>query len=189
MDNSKSKQQEINDNILLNSHVRDAMKVLNEAAEKHPTIELDLFVRTFLPAIGQEHDEALNMGPWLTVAKSPYNPVDVVSNGQVVFTVPPLLNRRHTRINERSQDSLTTLAVVAQQKSDAHPLMGQTYLRNGLMNYVGKTRVNPNALAEWNRVLTKYGYEPIETEAVPESVKPASVSTASLYDPDDVDEL
>jgi len=37
--------------------------------------------------------------------------------------------------------------------------------------------------------LTKYGYEPIETEAVPESVKPASVSTASLYDPDDVDEL
>mgnify|MGYP000029356127 FL=1 len=188
MDDAKAKQRKINDSILLDDTTREAMRVLNEGVETKPTIDLDLFVRTFLPALGQEHDEPLDMNPWLAISKGPYNPVDVVSNGSVVFTVPPLLNRRNTRINENSKDSLTTIAVVAKQKGDAHPMMGQNYLRQGLLSYVGRERVNPEALQEWNRVLVKYGYDPIELDAVPSSNKKPNIATASLYG-DDVDEL
>lgn len=187
MDDAKAKQREINNNILLDSNTREAMRVLNEGAQERPTIDLDLFVRTFLPALGQEHDEPLDMGPWLTISKGHYNPVDVVSGGKVVFTVPPLLNRRITRINDDSNKSLSTIATVAQQKADAHPMMGQNYLRQGLQSYVGKERVNPEALSEWNRVLVKYGYDPIELDAM-ESVSKPNLSTAQLYS-DDVDEL
>ena len=90
MDDAKAKQKVINDNILLDANTREAMRVLNEGAEERPTIDLDSFVRTFLPAIGQVHDKPLDMNPWLSIAKGPYNPVDVISNGQVVFPVPPL---------------------------------------------------------------------------------------------------
>ncbi len=188
MDDAKAKQKAINDNILLDTNTREAMRVLNEGAEERPTIDLDSFVRTFLPAIGQVHDKPLDMNPWLSIAKGPYNPVDVISNGQVVFTVPPLLNRRDTRLNENSRQSMTTIASVAQQKSDAHPMMGQNYLRKGLESFVGRRKVNPTALTEWNRVLIKYGYEPISLESVPDTKSKPTPSTTDLYS-DEVDEL
>jgi len=162
-----------NRDVLLDSQTREAMDTITKLSHQKATIDLDTFVRVYLPALGQSHEDPLSLVPWVKLAGGPFMPVDVVSNGRVVHTVPPLLNRTQTVLNSTNGQSLSNLVEIANKKRDVSPNLGINHLRQGLEGRVQDRRVVVSELLEWNSILTKYGYSPIE---IPDAVKNADPS-------------
>lgn len=170
-----------NRDVLLDAQTREAMATINKFSHHRTQIDLETFVRIYLPALGQVHEDPLSLTPWVQLAGGPFMPVDIVSGGKVIHTVPPILNRTQTILNEHNGQSLSKLVEIANKKRDVSPNLGINHLRQGLESRVQDRRVVVSELNEWNNILTKYGYAPIE---IPDKVK----KEANLLDSGQSDE-
>jgi hypothetical protein len=151
-----------------------------------------VFVGVFLPVFAG--DEQLhynvNMETWLNYAGSPYKSVHVVDrNDNILFTVPPLLNREAVNPVKPSDYKVPISSVVttAGQIANQSPRQGLRYLTTELTKRALIMKVPGNVLKDlaiWNSIFTRYGRLPI-VELTADQKKIINNTTDEVDDTDD----
>lgn len=142
--------------------------IMAEAEENRPVISEYHFVNVFLPFFCGEDKNGITRGNWETVARGYYNKVDVVDKlGNVLFTVPPLLDRTGiTTIVPDGSGGMTISDIVshAHQLTNWHPARGKAFLEGALADRALFMKSNPSSrkyLVMWNKIFTRYHKKPI----------------------------
>ena len=155
-----------------------------EAANR-ARIPEELFKGVFLGLFANlenQHPQA-TIQNWIWIAGSPFNKVDVVADGQVIFTVPPVFSKDAVQPQALNRgEPLSHVVAIAEKLSMRSPIEGQNYIDNkyaaASRNLQGK--VSRLAYAqEWNLIFKRYGLP----ELVELSEKPEVKAVAA---PDDI---
>ncbi|MNU19675.1 hypothetical protein D3C71_79080 [compost metagenome] len=132
-----------------------------------------IFVQVFLPVFaGDEVNmyKAKISPHWINVAGNPYRPVDIVDvRGNVLFRVPPLLDRTRlrtsTQAGERApRSSMSHVVASAQQYAAMSPVLGQRYLSAQFTERALLMKVPANVAQDieiWNEIFKRYGRPPL----------------------------
>jgi len=151
------KEYEVND-ITMPQDLVDAMVSIGEMTDDIVrAIPETEFRRKYLPMfVSTEKD--VDLSPWLDVAGSAYESVNVVKDKRVLFVVPPLIKRHPTLINADPRNSAGTISNEARQHQDRHPSLGVKFLVDNLGGKVVKEGVSVEEVRQWNEILKYYGY-------------------------------
>lgn len=147
----------------------DAFRMLAEPSV--PVIEEYVFVKKYLPLF-VDNDKEVPVSLWLEVARHPYNPVDVVSNGQVIYRVPPLCKRVNINAINNPRDSVYEMISTYKMKSDVHPTLGDKFLEQKTNELIRKETLDTSTLKQWNVIFARYNLPLIE---IPEEGKNTEV--------------
>lgn len=139
------------------------------------------FREIYLPMFAGDEKNPYNvdLNHWVGFAGNPYREVDIIDeHGQVLFTVPPVLDREAVNpVNpEQTRTSVSHVIATAQQYGRIHPSQGVAFLDTELTGRALLMKVPPNVakdLQTWNMIFTRYGRPPI-IEVAPEQ-KPGAV--------------
>jgi len=134
-----------------------------------PRLAERIFVNVFLPLFaGDEtliYDATFNT--WVSFAGSPYTDVHVVdTKNNILFTVPPLLDRSAINPVNRLSVSIAHVVTTAGQFARIHPTQGSVYLHNELSKRAIVMKVPANILNNleiWNNIFKRYGRPEIMT--------------------------
>lgn len=136
--------------------------------KNRPRIPEALFKNVFLGLFANlenQHPDA-TIENWIAIAGNPFNPVDVIDNQQVLFTVPAVFSKDAVvpqAMNENNEP-IAHIVSIAEKLSLRSPIEGQNYIDNkysGVSERV-KGKVSQVAFAkEWNAIFTRYGLPPI----------------------------
>lgn len=126
------------------------------------------FVQVFLPFFAGDESNPYNvdLSNWLTVAGSPYRPVNIANErGEVIYQVPAIIQSNTLSPKEHSpQGSIFELLANTNQMTAISPRRGAAYFKEHLSRVhdglVDKT-VDAEAIRKWNAIFTRYGREPI----------------------------
>lgn len=137
------------------------------------TLQERIFVHVFLPVFaGDEVNQykAKIYPHWINVAGNPYRPVDVVDlRGNVLFRVPPLLDRTRlrtsTQAGERApRSSMSHVVASANQYAAMSPVLGERYLNKQFTERALLMKVPANVAHDieiWNEIFKRYGRPPL----------------------------
>lgn len=149
------------DDLAMPEELLDAMLSIKEMTDSIVrAIPEDVFRRKYLPMF-MSTEKKVDMSPWLDICGTAYEPVNVIKGGRVIFVIPPLVKRHPTIINVDSRFSAPTIIKEAQQYQERHPKLGVAHLVKHLSTKVFTEGVNLEEVAQWNTVLTYYGYPTI----------------------------
>lgn len=162
------------------------------AIQDTPLLRERIFVGIFLPYFAGDEERAYpqaNAAMWIDrVAGSPYKAVNVIDvQGQVLFTVPPLLDRSAVAPQAGSDRGPSIAHVVhsAQQYALMSPRQGAGYLQSELNKRALIMKVPANVLGHieaWNKIFERYGRPPLmalEGEAEQASAAQSSPAAAA----------
>ncbi len=158
----------------LNQQMELTQSALADIAEKDVNrIPERNFVHVFLPVFAG--DEVNPYGAqlyphWVNVAGNPYRPVDVVGpKGEVLFRVPPLLDRRRVATSTQNghgpRSSISHMVASANQYAAMSPAMSEQYLSREFTQRAILMKVPHNVLEDleaWNAIFVRYGRPPIK---------------------------
>lgn len=169
-------------------------QLTNAAVIDRPRIPERYFAGLFLPFFAGDAERAypqVNLVMWVNrVAGNPYHEVDVIDrDGQVLFTVPPVFDRRAVDPQKSVQSNATPVSHVvasAQQYTNLSPAMGDQYIRSELTKRALVMRVPANVLAHvesWNQIFARYGRPPLVELDLPSESKDSAAKEAGSPDP------
>lgn len=158
---------------LLDPELEAAMKTLDEDLGGLPKVEYHLFVKKYLPLLVQEPG-TVNMDEWVSVAKTPYHPVEVVKNGEVLYTVPPLLRRQKPHTASSSERSMSNISILVEKQANIHAPAAMETLRRSLLARIDPEDINEEYVREWTRILIDHGYL--------EKAEPTGTATDAISD-------
>lgn len=170
------------------------------AAGDRPRLAVRIFEGIFLPFFAGDEKRAYpqaNAAMWVgRVSFSPYQEVDVVdTSGEVLFTVPPLLDRRavDSKVNNEGA-GVAHIVASAQQYALLSPRAGSNYLQSELTRKALIMKVPANVLGHlqrWNEIFERFGRPlllPLDEQdkpaASPDAPKPAESKSLLLGDMD-----
>lgn len=130
-----------------------------------PTIDEYLFVKRYLPLF-LTRDELTPVSAWLEVAKHPFSPVNVVKNGKVLFTVPPLCRQVSVR-SESVHDSVYEILSLARKKEMISPVLGANYLKEKLDQLIIADPASLDTIRQWNTIFEYYGLDTVDLSSLP----------------------
>ena len=137
-----------------------------ENHDKAPVIEETKFVKIFLPHFYNGTNDITTA--WLTVAKSVFNEVSVVSGGEEIYRIPALCNRASERPMEVDSD-WHFITSYATQLSNSVPHLVQGYLTSALGGEFSINHQGYESLKRWNEIFVRYGYQSIIPENMVET--------------------
>lgn len=144
------------------AHERAAMDLLIGAEETDvPKLPEAVFVQKYLPILADTQSGRADLSQWLDVCGNAYRPVDVVRGKEVLFRVPPLLNRYATPGLSKGKP-IAEILKLGEAKTRLHPVMGETYLTTALNSKVEHQSANTEQVKIWNDIFSRYGYPLIE---------------------------
>lgn len=129
----------------------------------NPQITEAVFIREFLKLVLDtdlpEDVLIAHNARWLHYAKSPYSPMDVTRDGQVIYTVPPLFDSSASVLNELGESGGFRLLIrTVDEQNKVAAIYGGQVLNAYLGNYANRERVvNPRIAAAWRHILDFYG--------------------------------
>lgn len=131
------------------------------------TLSERIFANVFLPFFAG--DEKLlydvNLATWSNYAGSPYKEVDVLDiYGNLLFTVPPMLDRTAVNPISNSNVSVSHVVATASQYARIHPSQGMQYMTSELNKRAQIMRIPANVidnLKTWNKIFARYGRPPL----------------------------
>lgn len=153
----------------------DQIKMISDnlgqvAAGDRPRLAVRIFEGIFLPYFAGDEKRAYpqaDVGWWVgRVAGNPYQEVDVVDNaGEVLFTVPPMLDRTAVDAKLNGQGAgVAHIVASAQQYALLSPMAGSNYLQAELTKKALIMRVPANVvghLQRWNAIFERFGRPPL----------------------------
>lgn len=180
----------------------------------------DVFVNVFLPFFAGEKTEVTAVN-WFNVARGDFDPalaeqlgdsmrmasgsyreVDVIdAAGNVIFTVPPLLDRLAVRTlkRQRGVDSVSDIIHQARDYSNLSPMHGQQHLEREL-NERGDRMFTPHVdeyATRWAAIMARYGKTMLNADGAPvplpgvevkaDGTTQASPQESRAVDPDDME--
>lgn len=129
---------------------------------KNPTMPERTFVMEFLqlllnPDLTEELEEAYR-NRWISYVGNPLHSIDVINpNGEVIYTVPPLLTADKPAISPEHMPLFKDLLKDAKEKSAISPILGDQII-NGYIDALPNRdkALNPRIAAEWRHILEHY---------------------------------
>ena len=115
-----------------------AIMSLNSTNKQFPE---HLFVEGFLRMFaGYETHPDITIGRWVSIAGTPFSEVDIINqNGEVLFTVPPIYERKVlTPELSSGGSSISAVAATYEKLSAQSPYRAEAFLNNQLNN-INKT--------------------------------------------------
>lgn len=130
----------------------------------YPKVKEEIFVGVFLPFFAGDADanKAVNFGMWMNVAHNGYRPVNVVNElDEVLFTVPPVLNRQNVRAGVATDiNTFSHIAATTQQYAANHPQLGKQYMASMIAQKQLLAFDTEEGIKEariWNEIFARYG--------------------------------
>lgn len=132
------------------------------------TISLDLFSKVFFPMFlaylsGKQN---VDLSYWYDETNTNgYQSVDVVDRaGEIVFTVPPLLNNRKTDLGDTLEMSPAEIMAIADMHDKSFPGNGVKYIEKNLTekfdrDVEGNLQLQEKFVNGWKKIFKFYGYE------------------------------
>lgn len=153
---SEKKEPVVDEEMGMTQDLIDSMKSITEMTEDAiRQMPEHIFRTTYLPLLLGEIADG-NMRLWADAAGGAYNEVEIVKDGKVIFTVPPLMRRHPTRVKHKQEDSIATIAGEAQLHMNNHPLMGQRMLVNKISKKNILQGYDEKSVAQFNAILKYY---------------------------------
>ena len=137
------------------------------------------FIQYILPIISGEklfdspYDEpnkpnasGVTIAEYISLAGSPYNEIDVVSGGKVLFSLPPIFCKDVIVRKEVKKDISAELSLAALKSVD-YKAQSETIVTNTLMDRIAlvslktENKILSSYLDRWNAILKRYNKEPI----------------------------
>ena len=137
------------------------------------------FIQYILPIISGEklfdspYDEpnkpnasGVTIAEYIAVAGSPYNEIDVVSGGKVLFSLPPIFCKDVIVRKEVDRKISADLSIAALKSVD-YKAQSETIVTNTLMDRIAlvslktENKILSSYLDRWNAILKRYNKEPI----------------------------
>ncbi len=149
----------------------------------------DLFKNVFLSLFANfdNHHPDASIQNWVSIAGTPFSPVDVYSGNEFLFTVPPIYSKEAIKPQEMNRDEpLSHIVSIAQKLSMRSPIEGQNYIDNKYAMTSRKVKGAVNRLEylnEWNAIFKRYNIEPIV------EIENSNTSTTKVVQSDIKDEL
>lgn len=133
------------------------------------TLSERVFSNVFLPLFAG--DETLvykaDFATWINYAGGPYRSVDIIdTSGKVLFTVPPLFDRKAVNPVSTSAIPISHVVATANQYAKLHPSQGMLYLDAELTKRAIVMKVPANVIENlelWNNIFMRYNRPPIMT--------------------------
>ncbi len=145
-------------------------QILNSSADIRNKLPEEVFVKAFLPyfsgIVPMDNTSAVKAN-WIGIAGTPMSPVDVIdSTGNVIFTVPPLLDTSVINLtrNSREDRSIASIHDEYNLRTNHIPAVANTFISNALNNEAGKIlqevpgKMEANAKV-WNSIFERYGID------------------------------
>lgn len=158
----------------------EALEALAQMETKAAVAE-EVFVKNYLP-IFASNDSTTPISKWLEVSGHVYREVDVIKDGAVLFTVPPLLRRSNTNSRRNPRESLYEVLDLAAKKTQQNPNIGRAFMRTFIEQRVEKEGVESDDVKRWNDIFTRYGYSPIAEVAASETTEVEKEESDALFD-------
>lgn len=134
-----------------------AVDQILKLGEEVPTIEYNRFVKHYLPYLAGQVEMDINQ--WLAISGSIYSKVNVVENGNVKFTVPPMSRRQILGDGTAGIDGIAVQLVQAEHRSAVNPVMADRLIAQALEDNRHIDPVDMEELRNWDKVLIEHGYE------------------------------
>ncbi len=168
----------------------DEIKRLGE--EDVPKIREETFVNKLLPILTNTSGN-VDVSIWQDYAGSVTRPIDVYdAAGRHLFRVPPLVTRPVTNHHNDPARSVSHLLGEAKLRHEVHPVMGQTYLHEGLNAKFANLGlgVDLEKARAWSAILERYGYAPLlPSEKAPAATSGSETASEETLFSDEDDEL
>lgn len=161
---------EINDTTMPEELV-DSMLLLQQYDSETARVVSDAdFRNKYLPILTDTSGK-VDLSPWMAVCGTAYEPVNIVKDGRVLFTVPPMLQRHPTLSRVDSRFSSPTIVAEARGHASRLPHLGFHHLVKNMSEKMILDGPEYTYLKQWNEILAYYGKETIH---VPENLLPQS---------------
>lgn len=140
-------------------------------ADVRAEIPLSEFSKLFFPmfaAYFAGHDAEI--GRWFLHTKTAgFTWVDVVENGNVVFSVPPVLSTGERLMGEQLHQDPADILKIAALKDRTLPGSGNAHIRHNLIEQIdysdGVEKKAEDFMEAWNKIFAYYGYTLDEPKA------------------------
>lgn len=177
------------DDFLMPEELVDSLIAINGYDEHNRAIDEHTFRTRFLDLLTNTESTQPTIA-WMQVAKGPYNPVNVVKDGKLLFTVPPLIRTHPTNINVDGHTNCNVIAVEYKQYLQQHPNMGMSYINEALSTKLKLAGPDYEYIAQWNKILEYYGKPliPLPDSFTPDSEKEEPKQPETVFDDDDYEE-
>jgi len=132
------------------------------------TIPEPIFKNSFLPFFsGQDTTDNTVLSTWVGIAGTAMNEVDVIDDitGNVLFTVPPILDTGIIKIdpiNNNSSSSLSEIISDYEIRSSAMAIVGERFLADALdskFNVSVEPKINTHNADRWKSIMEYYGIQ------------------------------
>lgn len=127
----------------------------------NPTMSEEVFIRDFLqlmlnPNLSEELEVAHNTR-WIAIAGNPMQAIDVIRNGKIIFTAPPLFSTDKPALSDDRRHLFKALLRDVKEKSDISPILGDQILNNYIHVIANNDKeLNPVYAAHWRHILEFY---------------------------------
>lgn len=128
----------------------------------NPQMSERVFVNDFLqlmlnPNLSEELEIAHNTR-WIAIAGNPLQAIDVIRDGKVIFTAPPLFSTDKPVLADDRKHLFKQLLKDVKEKSDISPILGDQLLNHYIHVIAnGDKSINPAYAAHWMHILEFYG--------------------------------
>lgn len=145
--------------------IEDLKRIEEDSINTIPEVN---FVQVFLPFFAGDEVNPYNvdLSNWLTVAGSPYRPVNIANErGEILYQVPAIIQPGTLSPKEHApNESIFELLSNTNQMTAISPRRGAAYFRehvakihNGLVDRT----ISAQAIRQWNEIFIRYGRKPI----------------------------
>lgn len=127
----------------------------------NPTMREEVFISDFLqlmlnPNLSEELEVAHNKR-WIAIAGNPMQAIDVMRNGKIIFTAPPLFSTDKPVLSDGHKHLFKELLKDVKEKSDISPILGDQLLNNYIHVIANNDKaLNPAYAAHWRHILEFY---------------------------------
>lgn len=162
---------------------QEALDTILNSEEDRPAVSESVFTERYLPVFAGVSEGSDKIDSWLDIAGNVYRSVDIMRDGEVVFTVPPLVRRIHPSTLRRRGGSMTDAMEMILKKTQQAPRAGQAYAAREVEERVQATTIEKDPIGVWNEIFVYYGYGPIvDEETVAESQEEEGEESSSGKD-------
>lgn len=154
-----------------NKYVLDQLKITTDAIEELESSDIKsldeyIFANVFFPYfIGESNIYNVTNELWVKVAGGNFKPVNIVDKaGNVLFQVPPILNRGAIKPIVERGAGIEHVIKQAELMGHLHPSQGDAFLKVELEKrafMINTQSVNVDEAILWNDICTRYKREPI----------------------------
>ena len=157
----------------------ECMKFLMDSSKTHSRLDKLTFVNKYLPMF-LGHQKDVDLTEWVAVARTPNHYVDIVdTNGQVIWTVPPLIVQGKTMVGSGGRFSLTEHIAIASRKMEVSKNSGTEHLAAALQPIIDANKVDVEHIKMWNKIFVDNGHPPL-LELKPEEVNESGINDDDL---------